>query len=153
MRTIAARRVLPGVRVAEAEALWSDLRRWPGFVDGFASVGRLEGEWPLPQARLVWDSRPGGRGRVVEQVDDREPGAWQRVRVEDAQLRGTQLVVFEALEAGCDMTLQLAYELKRPGVGGVLTDVFFIRHALRESLRRTLERFAIELVSDRELAS
>ncbi|MEA2127684.1 MAG: hypothetical protein QOJ85_575 [Solirubrobacteraceae bacterium] len=153
MRTIAARRVLPGVRVAEAEALWSDLRRWPGFVDGFASVGRLEGEWPLPQARLVWDSRPGGRGRVVEQVEDREPGAWQRVRVEDGQLRGTQVVVFEALEDGLDMTLQLAYELKRPGFGGVLTDVFFIRHALRESLRRTLERFAIELVSDRELAS
>jgi hypothetical protein len=153
MRTIAARRVLPGVRVDEAEALWSDLRRWPGFVDGFASVGRLEGEWPLPQARLVWDSRPGGRGRVVEQVEDRELGAWQRVRVEDGQLRGTQVVVFEALEDGVDMTLQLAYELKRPGFGGVLTDVFFIRHALRESLRRTLERFAIELVSDRELAS
>jgi hypothetical protein len=153
MRTIAARRVLPGARVADAEALWSDLRRWPGFVDGFASVGRLEGEWPLPQARLVWDSRPGGRGRVVEQVADREPGSWQRVRVEDAQLRGTQVVVFEALEDDCDMTLQLAYELKRPGFGGVLTDVFFVRHALRESLRRTLERFAIELASDRELAS
>jgi uncharacterized membrane protein len=153
MRTIAARRVLPGVRAADAEALWSDLRRWPGFVDGFASVGRLEGEWPLPQARLVWDSRPGGRGRVVEQVEDREPGAWQRVRVEDAQLHGTQVVVFQPLDGGCDMTLQLAYELKRPGFGGAVTDVFFIRHALRESLRRTLERFAIELASDRELAS
>jgi hypothetical protein len=153
MRTIAARRVLPGARVADAEALWSDLRRWPGFVDGFASVGRIEGEWPRPQARLVWDSRPGGRGRVVERVEAREPGAWQRVRVEDAQLRGTQLVVFEAFEGGCEMTLQLAYELKRPGFGGVLTDVFFVRHALRESLRRTLERFAIELRADRELTT
>jgi hypothetical protein len=153
MRAIAARRVLPGARVGEAEALWSDLRRWPGFVDGFASVGRVEGRWPLPQARLVWDSRPGGRGRVVEQVEDCEPGAWQRVRVEDAQLRGTQVVVFEALQDGCEMTLELAYELKRPGFGGVLTDVFFVRHALRESLRRTLERFAIELASDREPAT
>jgi hypothetical protein len=153
MRTIAARRVLPGARVAEAEALWNDLRRWPGFVDGFASVGRIEGEWPHPRARLVWDSRPGGRGRVVEQVEAYEPGARQRVRVEDAQLRGTQAVVFEALDGGCEMTLELAYELKRPGFGGVLTDVFFVRHALRESLRRTLDRFAIELRSDRELAS
>jgi hypothetical protein len=153
MRTIAARRVLPGARVADAEALWNDLRRWPGFVDGFASVGRLEGEWPQPQARLVWDSRPGGRGRVVEQVEAHEPGAGQRVRVEDAQLRGTQAVVFEALDGGCEVTLELSYELKRPGFGGVLTDVFFVRHALRESLRRTLDRFAIELVSDRELAS
>jgi hypothetical protein len=153
MRTIAARRVLPGARVADAEALWNDLRRWPGFVDGFASVGRLEGEWPQPQARLVWDSRPGGRGRVVEQVEAHEPGAGQRVRVEDAQLRGTQAVVFEALDGGCEVTLELSYELKRPGFGGVLTDVFFVRHALRESLRRTLDRFAIELASDRELAS
>jgi hypothetical protein len=153
MRTITARRLLPGARVADAEALWNDLRRWPGFVDGFASVGRLEGQWPRPQARLVWDSRPGGRGRVVEQVEAYEPGARQRVRVEDAQLRGTQAVVFEALGGGCEMTLELAYELKRPGFGGVLTDVFFVRHALRESLRRTLDRFAIELRSDRELAS
>jgi polyketide cyclase/dehydrase/lipid transport protein len=153
MRTIAARHVLPGARVADAEALWNDVRRWPGFVDGFASVGRIEGQWPRPQARLVWDSRPGGRGRVVEQVEAHEPGAWQRVRVEDAQLRGTQAVVFEAREDGCEMTLELAYELKRPGFGGVLTDVFFVRHALRESLRRTLERFAIELASDREPAS
>jgi uncharacterized membrane protein len=152
MRTIAARRVLP-TPVADAEALWNDLRRWPGFVDGFASVGRLEGEWPQPQARLVWDSRPGGRGRVVEQVEAHEPGAGQRVRVEDAQLRGTQAVVFEALDGGCEVTLELSYELKRPGFGGVLTDVFFVRHALRESLRRTLDRFAIELRSDRELAS
>jgi hypothetical protein len=153
MRTITARRLLPGARVADAEALWNDLRRWPGFVDGFASVGRLEGQWPRPQARLIWDSRPGGRGRVVEQVEAYEPGARQRVRVEDAQLRGTQAVVFDALVAGCEVTLELSYELKRPGFGGVLTDVFFVRHALRESLRRTLDRFAIELRSDRELAS
>jgi hypothetical protein len=151
MRTITTRRVLAGTSVADAEALWGDLRRWPGFVDGFASVGRIEGEWPRLQARLVWDSRPGGRGRVVEQVVAHEPGASQRVRVEDAQLRGTQAVFFEAREGGCQMTLELAYELKRPGFGGVLTDVFFVRHALRESLRRTLERFAIELQADREL--
>jgi uncharacterized membrane protein len=151
MRTIAARRVLPNASVADAEALWSDLRRWPGFVDGFASVGRIEGEWPCPDARLVWDSPPGGRGRVVEQVVAHEPGAAQRVRVEDAQLRGTQAVAFAAREGGCEMTLELAYELKRPGLGGVLTDLFFVRHALRESLRRTLDRFAIELRADQEL--
>jgi hypothetical protein len=49
------------------------------------------------------------------------------------------------------MTLELAYDLKRPGFGGRLTDMFFVRHALRDSLRRTLHRFAIELQSDREL--
>jgi hypothetical protein len=152
MRTIVARRVLPGAAVAEAEALWHDLRRWPGFVDGFASVGRLEGDWPQPGARLLWDSRPGGRGRVLENVVAYEPGASHQVRVEDEQLRGTQSVFFAALGSSAEVTLELAYELKRPGAGGVLTDLFFVRHALRASLGRTLDRFAIELQSDRELA-
>jgi hypothetical protein len=49
------------------------------------------------------------------------------------------------------MSLELVYELKQPGFGGTLTDLFFVRHALRESLRRTLHRFAIELQADREL--
>jgi hypothetical protein len=151
MRTIVARRVLPGASAAEAEALWLDLGRWAGFVDGFASVGRLEGDWPQPGARLLWDSRPGGRGRVLENVLAHDPGAAHRVRVEDTQLHGTQTAGFAALGSGCEMTLELAYELKRPGFGGSLTDLFFVRHALRESLRRTLNRFAIELQADRDL--
>ncbi len=151
MRAIAARRVLPGASVGEAEALWLDLRRWPGFVDGFASVGRLEGDWPQPGTRLLWDSRPGGRGRVAERVEAYEPGSRLVTSVEDAQLLGTQSVAFAELGGGCEMTLELAYELKRPGFGGVLTDLFFVRRALRESLRRTLGRFAIELRADREL--
>jgi hypothetical protein len=151
VRTIVARRVLPGASVAEAEALWYDLRRWPGFVDGFGTMAVWHGEWPQADARVVWDSSRGGRGRVVEQVVSHEPGATQRVRVEDPQLRGEQTVRFAPLEASCEMTLELSYELKRPGFGGALTDLFFVRHALRESLRRTLHRFAIELQSDRDI--
>lgn len=151
MRRIAVRRVLPGAGVAQAEALWHDLTRWPGFVDGFGTMALWHGEWPLADARVVWDSRPGGRGRVVEQVVLHEPGASHEVRVEDPQLHGTQTVRFAPLGQGCEMSLELVYELKRPGFGGVLTDVFFVRHALRESLRRTLGRFAIELQADRDL--
>jgi hypothetical protein len=151
VRTIVARRVLPGASVAEAAALWHDLDRWPGFVDGFASVGRLEGDWPQPGARLVWDSLRGGRGRVVEQVLALDPGVVHTVRVEDPQLRGTQTTRFAAVANSCEMSLELVYELKQPGFGGTLTDLFFVRHALRESLRRTLHRFAIELQADREL--
>ena len=145
------RRVLPGADVAQVEMLWHDLARWQGFVDGFASVGRLEGEWPQPGTRLVWDSRPGGRGRVVENVVALEPGASYTVRVEDPQLHGTQTVRYAPLGQGCELSLELSYELKRPGFGGAVTDVFFVRHALRESLRRTLGRFAIELQADRDL--
>ncbi len=153
MRTVAASRMLPGADVSDAEALWHDLRRWPGFVDGFGSMALWEGEWPQRDARVVWDSRPGGRGRVVEQVLGHEPGAWQRVRVEDHQLRGEQTIRFTGVEGGCELTLELAYDLKQPGFGGAVTDLFFVRHALRASLRRTLERFAIELRADRELAT
>ena len=153
MRTVVARQMLPGASVDEVARLWLDLARWPSIVDGFGTLARSEGDWPQPGARIVWDSLRNGRGRVVEHVTDFEPGLTHLVRVEDPQLRGTQAVAFEALPGGCAMTLELAYELKRPGFGGVLTDLFFVRHALRESLRRTLERFAIELASDRDLES
>ncbi len=153
MRTVAASRVLPAAGVADAEALWYDLRRWPGFVDGFGSMALWEGDWPQPDARVVWDSRPGGRGRVIEQVLALEPGASQCVRVEDHQLRGEQTVRFAQVQGGCELTLELAYDLKQPGFGGTVTDLFVVRHALRASLRRTLERFAIELQADRELAT
>ena len=151
MRTIVARRVLPGAAVAEAETLWLDLGRWVGFVDGFASIARVQGEWPQAGARVVWHSRPGGRGLVAEQVLAHEPRARHEVRVEDPKLRGTQTATFAAVGSGCELALELAYELKEPGPGGPLTDLFFVRPALRESLRRTLDRFAIELQADREL--
>jgi hypothetical protein len=153
MRTVAARRVLPGASVAEAEALWYDLRRWPAFVDGFANMGLWTGRWPRTDARVVWDSRPDGRGRVIEQVVAYEPGACQRVRVEDPRLHGEQTVRFAALDDGCELIVELAYELKQPGFGGAITDLFFVRHALRASLRRTLERFAVELRAERELTT
>ncbi len=152
MRTVAASRLLPGAHVAEVEALWYDLRRWPGFVDGFGSMALWEGEWPRRDARVVWDSRPGGRGRVVEQVLAHEPGASQRVRVEDHRLHGEQTIRFAQVHGGCELTLELAYDLKQGGFGGTVTDLFFVRRSLRASLRRTLERFAIELRADRELA-
>ena len=151
MRTIVAQRVLPGAVVAEAEALWHDLRRWPVLVPGLARGGRLGGVGPPRGPRLLWDSRPGGRGRVAERVVAHEPGVSHSVRVEDPKLHGTQTVRFAPLGSSCEMALELVYELKRPGFGGVVTDVFFVRHALRESLRRTLERFAIELQADRDL--
>lgn len=152
-RTVAARRVLAAARVADAEALWYDLRRWPAFVDGFASMGLWTGEWPQRDARVVWDARPAGRGRVVEQVVEHRPGAWQRVRVEDMRLHGEQTVRFAELPDGCELALELVYELKQGGLAGTVNDLFVVRHALRAALRRTLERFAIELRADRELAT
>jgi len=146
-----ARQPLPDASIAEAQALWLDLDRWPAFVDGYGALARREGEWPHAGARIVWDSLRNGRGRVVEQVTDFEPGVTHLVRVEDPQLHGTQRARFTAYDGGCEISVELDYELKRPGLGGRLTDVLFVRRSLGDALRRTLRRFAVELEADRAL--
>ena len=151
MGTVVARQGLPGASIAEVQALWLDLDRWPGFVDGFGALARREGEWPQAGARIVWDSLRNGRGRVVERVSDFEPGVTHIVRIEDPQLHGTQRARFSAYDGGCEISLELDYELKRRGLGGRLADVLFVRRSLGDALRRTLRRFAVELEADRDL--
>jgi hypothetical protein len=93
-----------------------------------------------------------GRGRVVEHVLEYEAGVTQLVRIEDPALTGTQRVRFVAVARGCEIRLELAYDLKRdPGLGTVLTDLFFVRRAVGDALRRTLRRFAVELQADRDM--
>jgi hypothetical protein len=151
VRTVVARQLLPDAPVGEAARLWFDLARWPSIVDGFGTLSRSEGGWPQAGARIVWDSLRNGRGRVVEHVLEYEPGVTQLVRIEDPTLTGTQRVRFDSVERGCEIRLELAYELKRdPGLGTALTDLFFARRALGDALRRTLRRFAVELQADRD---
>jgi hypothetical protein len=140
---------VPG-SMAEAECLWYDVQRWPAFVDGFAHVVRREDAWPREGATLVWDSLPNGRGRVVERVTAYAQGRGQTAEVEDPRLHGTQTVAFESLDDGVGVTLALEYRLKQSGPLRAVTDVLFIRRAIRDSLRRTLVRFTRELASDRE---
>jgi polyketide cyclase/dehydrase/lipid transport protein len=131
---------VPG-RVAEAEELWYDPHRWAAWVDGFGHVAKLEGEWPQVGARLLWDSRPQGRGRVLELVVAYEPRSGQTVEVEDEKLTGVQTVVFEPDGDEVRVNLTLEYSLKE---GNRLLDLLFVRRALRESLNRTVTRFAHE---------
>jgi uncharacterized membrane protein len=139
-----------GGSVEDAEALWYDLQRWPTFIDGFARVVRSEG-WPAGGGTLVWDSTPAGRGRVVEHVTAQVDGEGQTAEVEDPRLSGTQTVAFSPLENGVGVTLALDYKLKQGGPLRALADLFFIGRAMRDSLRRTLVRFARELESGAEL--
>ena len=134
---------VPGL-ASEAEALWYDARRWPSWVDGFGHVTKVEGEWPAPGARAVWDSKPGGRGRVVERVTAYESRTGQTLEVEDEKLRGTQRVAFSPGPDGVEVALELDYELKEHNPLTPITDLLFIRRALRDSLQRTLTRFARE---------
>ena len=55
---------------AAALALWTDVSRWPSFVEGFARLREGDSAWPAPEARVVWDSVPAGRGRVTEKVTE-----------------------------------------------------------------------------------
>lgn len=152
MATVSVRLDLPGHDVAEAEGLWYDLSRWPNFVDGFAAVAKRDDEWPAAGATLVWDSRPNGRGRVVERVTAQVPGEGQAAEVEDGQLRGVQHVSFAATGDGAQVALSLEYVLKDGGPLRAVVDLFFIRRALTDSLRRTLVRFRRELDGDADLA-
>ncbi|HEX2397264.1 MAG TPA: SRPBCC family protein [Solirubrobacteraceae bacterium] len=136
-----------------AERLWYDTARWPSFIDGFGHVVKMEGAWPAPGSRIVWDSTPAGRGRVVERVIDHRPGVGQAVEVEDATLWGTQRVRFEQLQDGTAVGLELDYRLKQRGPVRGLIDLLFIRRAIRDSLQRTLARFSRELSMELELLS
>jgi hypothetical protein len=138
---------------AEAVELWTDTARWPLFIEGFAHVDRRDDAWPGPGGKLVWRSRPGGRGIVTERVlaSERSVDGSTRIvtRVLEEALAGTLTAVFEARDAGSEMELALDYELQpttllRSGPLGKVTDALFIRRALSDSLARTVRRFATE---------
>jgi len=149
-------RVLHSVEVpvmaSEAEALWYDLKRWPGFVDGFGRIDKLEGDWPQAGGVLMWSSGPGGRGQVLEQVVRYEPRAGQESLVEDEQMRGRQRLAFEPGPDGVRVSLELEYELKKSHLFEGPFDLLFVRRPMRESITRTLARFRREAVFDRDLA-
>lgn len=150
MRTAEARGnvVLPPT---EALALWSDVERWPSFVEGFARRLELSPDWPAKGSRVVWESTPEGRGRVTETVTENGPDRFSTQVFEDA-LIGTQTL--RAVPAsdrsevrasdGSEVRLTLDYRLAKYGPLAGLADAIFIRRALRDALRRTLFRFGIE---------
>src|SRR3954449_6580053 len=146
MGRVKAELQLPGVATSDAEELWYDVRRWPTFVDGFGHVARIDEGWPREVgARVVWDARPGGRGRVLERVARFEARGGQTVEVEDEKIYGRQTVTFTPNAGGCAMSLELEYSIKQEkGVPGVV-DRLFVRRPMRDSLQRTLSRFEREV--------
>ena len=143
MPSVQATATVPG-RVVEAEELWYDPHRWAAWIDGFGHVAKLEGDWPHAGARLLWDSRPQGRGRVQEHVTDYEARTGQTLAVEDQRLTGTQRVRFEPQGDEVVVSLTLEYTLKERSIVTPVLDILFIRRALRDSLRRTVARFGHE---------
>ena len=127
----------------EALELWSDVGRWPTFVEGFTRTLETSDDWPEEGARVVWESGAGGRGRVTEKVVQRTPDSFATQVFEEA-LTGTQRALFEEAEDGAIVTVELEYELAKYGPLRAVADAIFIRRALRDSLKRTLYHFVVE---------
>jgi len=143
MRTVGAEAevVLPPGRAAD---LWRDSRRWSAFVEGFQRFVEVSPDWPETGSRLVWESVPRGRGRVTEKVVDTGDRRFA-TRVAEERLMGIQRATFRpGEEGGSVVRLELDYELTSEAPLKIVTDVIFIRRAVRDALRRTLQRFAIE---------
>jgi hypothetical protein len=124
--------------------LWTDADRWPSFVEGFARPVDRSPEWPHAGARLVWESSPAGRGRVTEKVVEAEGPDRFVTQVFEERLHGVQTFRVVESEGGSRAELALEYELTKYGPLSAVADVIFIRRAIRDSLRRTLSRFAVE---------
>lgn len=149
--SVARDRGVTALPPAAAIALWVDTARWPTFVDGYGALERVHDRWPEPGATAVWRSRPGGRGTVTEKVESFEPPGRLVTRVFDDKLGGRQTVTFEADEHGCHVLVELEYELNDPSPMLVVADRLFIRRSLRDSIRRTLARFAVEAAEEAAL--
>lgn len=130
---------------AAVERLWADPAGWAAFVDAFDHVVEVDPGWPAVGTRLVWESHPGGRGRVVEKVLRHEPGAELVTELEDPTLRGVQRLAFAPAVDRVGVALELDYVLVRRGPFMLLADPLFVRRALRDSLRRTLQGLSTEL--------
>ena len=143
------------MRTAQAEAdvvltpeaalrLWTDQTRWATFIEGFARVVEEDAGWPGDGSRLVWESIPAGRGRVTEKVVQAPAGDRFATQVFEERLIGVQTFRAAESETGSRVELSLEYTLTKYGPLSGLADAIFIRRALRDSLRRTLSRFAVE---------
>ena len=126
-----------------ALALWTDVSRWPTFVEGFARTLELSDDWPAEGSRVVWESGPGGRGRVTEKVLEHGTGRFA-TRVSEEALQGRQGISVSEDAEGTRVELTLEYELTKYGPLRAVADAIFIRRALRDALRRTLRRFSVE---------
>jgi hypothetical protein len=146
VRTARARASVP-LTPTDALALWSDVDRWPTFVEGFARRLELSSDWPAVGARVVWESGPEGRGRVTETVVEHDPDRFATQVFEEA-LMGVQTLRVASAGHGSEVELTLEYQLSKYGPLAGLADAIFIRRALRDALSRTLFRFGLEAEED-----
>jgi uncharacterized protein YndB with AHSA1/START domain len=150
---VARERAVTALPPRRALDLWLDTSRWPTFVDGFGALERRHERWPELGATVTWQSKPGGRGTVTEKIAELEPPGRVALDVIDDKLSGRQTITFEPDDesGGCEVLVELDYKLSEGGPLRAVADVIFIRRALRDSIRRTLHRFAVEAAEEAAL--
>ena len=85
-----------------------------------------------------------GRGRVTEKVSRSDPTRFATKVYED-RLYGTQTAVFTpGADGGATMELSLEYQLTGDNPLKAVLDLLFVRRAVRDALRRTVRRYAVE---------
>ena len=146
MGRVKAQLQLPGVATSDAEELWYDTRRWPTFVDGLGHVFKVDEGWPrAPGAVAIWDSKPGGRGRVLERVVSFEARVGQTVEVEDEKIHGRQTIALPAERRRHHRDPRAATTpSSKTAAFLAVVDFLFVRRPMRDSLKRTLARFERE---------
>jgi uncharacterized membrane protein len=77
-----------------------------------------------------------------------DPAARVVVRIFEEKLTGTETATFEPADDGTLVHVALDYTLTDGGPAKAVADVIFIRRALRDSIRRTLRRFAVEAAEE-----
>ena len=134
----------PGI---EVEQLWHDRSRWASWLDGFASLQKLEGAWPQEGSRRVWVTPVGGRGMVMERATAYTAGDGQTLAFEDEHVRGEQLVRFETDGVRTRITVTFSFEAKAPMPPARR---WWRRRQLRQGWERSLARFSYELAAERD---
>ena len=135
----------PGI---EVEQLWHDRSRWASWLDGFASLQKLEGAWPQEGSRRVWVTPVGGRGMVMERATAYTAGDGQTLAFEDEHVRGEQRVRFETDGVRTRITVTFSFEAKAPMPPARR---WWRRRQLRQGWERSLARFSYELAAERDL--
>ena len=134
----------PGI---EVEQLWHDRSRWASWLDGFASLQKLEGAWPQEGSRRVWVTPVGGRGMVMERATAYTAGDGQTLVFEDEHVRGEQRVRFETDGVRTRITVTFGFEAKAPMPPARR---WWRRRRLRQGWERSLARFSYELAAERD---
>ncbi len=136
--------VLVGASLKQAWDFYFEPSGWPAWVDGFGRVESAQG-YPEQDGVLAWSSVAAGRGSVRERVIAHEPRTLHRIAFSDPESTGELTTRFAIEGDGTRVTLELEYRLASGGPLAWVTDRVFVRSQMRESLRRTLARFRLEV--------